>query len=83
MSGFELKLCPFCGGNFRWHYKQAIGQRMIQGCAKCAGCGCKFGDDLVACDDDDLRDEISRLVNQRCERTDEIDAKAFMDVADE
>lgn len=73
MTKVELRPCPFCGGRFRWHYRQSIGSRMIRGYAKCDGCGCKLGDDLVAFDDGDLREDIARLANARqpleCEAT--------------
>ena len=64
----ELKPCPFCGGRFRWFYRHSIGKRMIQGYAKCEGCGCKVGEDLVCFEDEDLRERITEIINNR--RTD-------------
>ena len=64
----ELKPCPFCGGRFRWFYLHSKGRRMIYGYAKCEGCGCKVGDDLVCFEDEDLRDRIAEIINNR--RTD-------------
>ena len=64
----ELNQCPFCGGQFKWFYKHSIGKRMIKGYAKCDGCGCKVGDDLVCFEDEDLRERIAEIINNR--RTD-------------
>lgn len=65
MRGYELDPCPFCGGEFRWHMLEAIGQRMVKGYVKCDGCGCMMGDGLSAEDGEDLRGEIARRVNAR------------------
>lgn len=71
LRGYELDPCPFCGGEFRWHMLEAIGQRMIKGYAKCDGCGCMLGNDLSAEDGEDLRCEIAHRVNARQESSDE------------
>lgn len=63
MRGYEIEPCPECGGEFRWHLLETIGQRLIRGYVKCDGCGRTFGEGLAADEGGDLRSEIARLAN--------------------